>query len=60
MTYLSFTGNADLRKANIRALLTRAYEFEKSAYKGIFDFIRYVDSVKNSKININKNAKSYI
>ena len=53
MTYLSFTGNADLRKANIRALLTRAYEFEKSAYKGIFDFIRYVDSVKNS----NKDAE---
>lgn len=48
MAYLSFTGNADLRKANVKALLTRAYEFEKSSYKGVFDFIRYVDSVKKS------------
>lgn len=48
MAYLSFTGNAELRKANVKALLTRAYEFEKSSYKGIFDFIRYVDSVRNS------------
>ncbi len=48
MSYLTFTSNAELRKANIRSLINKAHAFEKSSYKGIFDFIRYVDSVRQS------------
>jgi len=45
MSYLSFMSNSELRKANVRSLLTKAYEFEKSSYKGVFEFIRYIDSI---------------
>lgn len=48
MSYLSFLSNSDLRKANVKSFIYRAYEFEKTSYKGIFDFIRYIDSVKKS------------
>jgi ATP-dependent helicase/nuclease subunit A len=48
MSYLTFTSNAELRKANVRSLINKAHAFEKSSYKGIFDFIRYVDSVKQT------------
>ncbi len=50
MSYLAFLSNSDIRKANVRTLISRAYEFEKSSYKGIFDFIRYIDTLqKNNK-----------
>ncbi len=48
MSYLTFTSNAELRKANVRSLINKAHAFEKSSYKGIFDFIRYVDSVRKT------------
>lgn len=48
MSYLSFMYNAELRKANVKSLMSRAYEFEKTSYKGIFDFIRYIDSIKKN------------
>ncbi len=50
MSYLSFLPNSELKKANVKALISRAYDFEKTSYKGIFDFIRYIDSLgKNNK-----------
>lgn len=52
ISYLAFTANPEIRIANVRALLSRAYEFEKSSYKGIFDFIRYIDSVKKSNNDV--------
>jgi len=48
MAYLSFLSNSDIRKANVKSFIYRAYEFEKTSYKGVFDFIRYIDSVKKS------------
>ncbi len=48
MAYLSFMYNPELRKANVKALMSRAYDFEKTSYKGIFDFIRYVDNIKKN------------
>jgi len=52
MSYLSYLPNSDLRKANVNALLSRAYDFEKTSYRGIFDFIRYIDSLKKNNKDI--------
>ena len=50
MSYLSFLPNAELKKANVKALISKAYDFERTSYKGVFDFIRYIDSLgKNNK-----------
>ncbi len=48
MSYLTFTPNSELRKANVRSLINKAHDFEKTSYKGIFDFVRYVDAIKKS------------
>jgi len=52
LSYLSFLPNPELKKANVRALISKAYDFEKTSYKGIFDFIRYIDSFKKSSMDV--------
>ena len=50
--YLSYVGtlkNAEQKKANIRALFYKAECFEKTAYKGIFNFLRFVDDITLKK-----------
>ncbi len=37
------------RQANLRILFERARQFEETAYKGLFDFINFVDKLKSSK-----------
>ena len=50
MSFLSFMPNPELKKANVKALMSKAYDFEKTSYKGIFNFIRYIDSLgRNNK-----------
>lgn len=50
--YLSYVGtlkNAGQKKANIRALFYKAECFEKTAYQGIFNFLRFVDDITLKK-----------
>lgn len=35
------------RKGNVDLLLTRALAFEKSSFKGLFHFVRYIEHMKN-------------
>ncbi len=50
MSYLTFLPNSELKKANVKALMSKAYDFEKTSYKGVFNFIRYIDSLgKNNR-----------
>lgn len=47
--YLSFVGampNGDLRKANLKLLMWRCSEFEKGSLRGIFNFIKYIEMLK--------------
>lgn len=48
MAYLSFLPNAELKKANVRALFSRANDFEKTDFKGVFNFIEYINSLKKN------------
>ena len=40
--------NGDVRKANLKMLLDKAKDYEKISFKGLFNFIRYLEKVKNS------------
>lgn len=39
----------EVRKANILFLIEKAKEYEKSSYKGLFNFIRYLEALKEKK-----------
>ena len=40
--------NGEVRRANLKMLFERAKEYEKISFKGLFNFIRYLEKVKNS------------
>ena len=44
--YASTMSSSQKRIANIELLKTKAKEYEKGSYKGLFNFIRYVDKIK--------------
>lgn len=46
--YVRLMPNGDVRNANLKMLLDRAKEYEKTSFKGLFNFIRYLEKVKNS------------
>jgi len=49
--YYSFVAampQGELRQANLRLLFERAKEFESTSYKGLFNFINFIDKLKNS------------
>ncbi|AGC69135.1 ATP-dependent helicase/nuclease subunit A [Thermoclostridium stercorarium subsp. stercorarium DSM 8532] len=37
------------RQANLRILYDRARQFEKTSYKGLFNFINFIDKIKSSR-----------
>ncbi|MBQ9610062.1 MAG: helicase-exonuclease AddAB subunit AddA [Lachnospiraceae bacterium] len=39
------------RKANINMLIEKAHSFENGAYKGLFNFLRYVDKLKINEVD---------
>ena len=46
LSYVSALPGGDRRKANLMALLSKAADFEKTSYHGIFHFIRYVEKLR--------------
>lgn len=56
--YYHFVGTlpkGKIRQANLRLLVDKAYEFEKTSMKGLFKFLRYIE-----KLNSNGNDSSSI
>ncbi len=41
--------NGEQRKANLRILFERARQYEETSYKGLFNFINFIDKLKSSK-----------
>jgi ATP-dependent helicase/nuclease subunit A len=41
----------EVRIANLRILLQKAEEFTEGGYAGLFDFVRYIENVKNHEID---------
>lgn len=46
--YVGLMPNGALRKANLRMLFEKAKQYESTSFKGLFQFIRFIDKVKLS------------
>ena len=47
MTYLGTVENSDIAKSNIKMLFYKAKTFESNNFRGIFNFVNYIDLIKN-------------
>lgn len=45
--YCGLMTNGEIRKANLKMLFERAKEFEKTSFKGLFNFIRFIEKLKS-------------
>ena len=46
--YVSLLTNGDLRQDNLKLLFEKAKQYEKASFKGLFNFINFIDKVKTS------------
>lgn len=46
--YVSMMPNGAIRQANLRMLFERASDYEKASFKGLFNFIKFIDKLKTS------------
>lgn len=44
--YVGLMSNGSLRQANLKMLFERAREYEKTSFKGLFNFIRFIERVR--------------
>ena len=44
--YVKLMNNGSIRQANLKILFERAQDYEKMSYKGLFNFIRFVEKIK--------------
>ncbi len=47
LNYVKLMPNGDIRQANLRMLFERAKEYENISFKGLFNFIRYLERIKS-------------
>ncbi|MDR2167207.1 MAG: helicase-exonuclease AddAB subunit AddA [Clostridiales bacterium] len=55
--YYNFVGllpGGELRRANLMLLFEKATRFEEGSFKGIFNFIRYIEKLQKNKHNLEK------
>ena len=46
--YVSLLTNGNIRQANLKLLFEKAKQYEKASFKGLFNFINFIDKVKTS------------
>ena len=46
--YVQFMPNGALRKANLRMFFERTKEFENTSFRGLYNFIKYIENLKNN------------
>ena len=46
--YVSLLTNGNLRQANLKLLFEKAKQYEKASFKGLFNFINFIDKVKTN------------
>ncbi len=47
--YVGLMVNGSIRQSNLRMLLERAKSYEKTSFKGLYNFIRFIDKMKLGK-----------
>lgn len=45
-SYVSLMVNGGIRQTNLKMLLERAKEYEKTSFKGLYNFIKFIDKMK--------------
>ena len=48
MNYVSLMPNGELRAANLKMLFEKAKQYESASFKGLYNFINFMDKIKNS------------
>lgn len=56
--FIGVLPGGEIRQANLRMIRELAQKFEKGSLKGLFNFIRYIENIKNNDIEIGS-AKIY-
>ena len=51
--YVGLMPNGKLRQANLKMLFEKAKQYEKTSFKGLFNFINFIDKVKLSSGDMN-------
>ncbi len=46
--YISLMPNGNIRKANLDLLLTRAEKYDNTSYRGLFNFVNFIDNIKET------------
>ena len=46
LNYVGILPNGELRRANLKMLFERAKEYENASFKGLFNFIRFIEGLK--------------
>jgi len=46
--YVSLLQNGNIRQANLKLLFEKAKQFEKASFKGLFNFVNFIDKVRIS------------
>ena len=47
-SYVGLTKNGELKQANLKLLFEKAKDYEKVSFKGLFNFIKYLEKIKKS------------
>ncbi|MBR1539768.1 MAG: helicase-exonuclease AddAB subunit AddA [Clostridia bacterium] len=50
--YVSLMQNGSVRQANLKMLFERAKEYEKTSFKGLFNFIRFIEKLKSGNSDL--------
>ncbi len=51
LDYVSSLFNGNVKRANLIALIDKALDYEKTRFKGVFRFLRYIDTMEEYKLD---------
>lgn len=51
-SYVGLTKNGELKQANLKLLFEKAKDYEKVGFKGLFNFIKYIEKIKNANTDM--------
>ena len=51
-SYVGLTKNGELKQANLKLLFEKAKDYEKVSFKGLFNFIKYIEKIKKSNADM--------
>jgi len=56
-SYASIMTNGEQKEANLKKLFEKAKEYEKASFKGLHNFIQYLDKVKEGSRDLGRGSK---